>query len=169
MQHYGLPTRLLDWTEHLNIAIYFAVAYSTTTRTGDPYIWVLNPFKLNKLYCDKRILFDAVDKIGFDYYEAARNNAFPNELPIAMRPTWSNSRVRAQAGAFTVHGRNEAPLDDLVDRGIAKRVPIPHDIVYELRQKIYNEGTNHFTTLGGPEGLARQLAHEYLSKRFRRS
>src|SRR5262249_32721017 len=125
-----------------------------------------NPFKLNKLYCGKRILYDAVDKVDFDYYNAARTG-FPNKLPIAMRPTWSNPRILAQAGGFTVHGRDEAPLDSLVDREIAKRVPIPHNIVYDLRHKIETEGTNHFTMLGGPEGLARQLANEYLAKRYR--
>lgn len=165
MQHYGVPTRLLDWTDHLNVAVYFAVAYSATTRTGDPYIWIMNPFKLNALYCGKRVLFDAVDRIDFDYYAAARSR-FPNELPIALRPTWSNDRIRAQAGGFTVHGRSELPLDDLVDREIAKRVPIPHDIVADLRKKLRDEGTNHFTTIGGPEGMARHLAEEYLGRRF---
>lgn len=167
MQHYGVPTRLLDWTDHLNTAIYFAVAYSKRTRTGDPYIWVLNPFKLNQLYCSKRVLYDAVDKIDFDYYDAARSG-FPNELPIAIRPTWSNPRILSQAGGFTVHGRDESPLDELVGREIAKRVPIPHDIVYELRHKIEMEGTNHFTMLGGPDGLARHLTDVYLGKRFRK-
>jgi hypothetical protein len=165
MQHYGVPTRLLDWTEHLNIAVYFAIAYSATTRTGDPCIWVMNPFKLNELYCNRRVLFDAVDKIDFDYYAATRSG-FPNELPVAIRPTWSNARIRAQAGGFTVHGRNEAPLDDLIDRRIAKRVAIPHEIVYELRKKIRDEGTDHFSTLRGPEGLARNLSELYLGKRF---
>ncbi|MGA2504477.1 MAG: FRG domain-containing protein [Anaerolineales bacterium] len=42
-QHMGLPTRLLDWTEGLFIAIYFALLES------NPVIWMLNPLELNKI------------------------------------------------------------------------------------------------------------------------
>lgn len=47
MQHYGLPTRLLDWSESPLVALYFALS-SDEDAKADAAVWVLNPMKLNK-------------------------------------------------------------------------------------------------------------------------
>ena len=45
MQHYGLSTRLLDWSLNFLIALYFAV----NKEPGEPAsLWALNPIKLNR-------------------------------------------------------------------------------------------------------------------------
>lgn len=165
MQHHGVPTRLLDWTENLNVAIYFAVAYSMVKKTGDPYIWVLNPYKLNELFCKKRVIFDAVDRVGYSYYKAALDRQFPHDTPLAMKPAWSNKRIRAQSGAFTIHGNQEAPLEELVSREVAERVGIDHSAVESVRAKILGEGINDYSIMGGPEGLALYVRQRYLRKK----
>ena len=47
MQHYGLPTRLLDWSESPLVALYFALSSDEDAKT-DAAVWVLNPMELNK-------------------------------------------------------------------------------------------------------------------------
>lgn len=48
MQHYAVPTPLLDWTETLIVAMFFAMMPMTTDGRS-PTIWALNPFDLEQL------------------------------------------------------------------------------------------------------------------------
>src|SRR5687768_14088145 len=46
MQHYGLPTRLLDWTENPLFALFFALRSKSVGAT--PCVWIMDPVSLNK-------------------------------------------------------------------------------------------------------------------------
>jgi hypothetical protein len=47
MQHYQAPTRMLDWSENLLVALYFAVRNPDFDNIEDAALWILNARRLN--------------------------------------------------------------------------------------------------------------------------
>lgn len=122
MQHYGLPTRLLDWTESALTALYFAV---DEDGSSDGAVWVLHPVALNKLAGEPYMI---VPRIGneLDYWlprqcgRHVRAHRFgqrerfgSNRKALAIYPKRHNPRIVVQRGVFTVHGKDETPINHL--------------------------------------------------------
>jgi len=66
MQHYGVRSRMMDWTESLFSALYFAFEYKD--KPDSPCIWLLNPFRLNKAAVEESNIFDHVDPLSEDAF-----------------------------------------------------------------------------------------------------
>lgn len=130
MQHYGTPTRLMDWSESAMSAFFFALENYFTTEPknvdGLPCIWCLKPKMLNSIAREKYHINNSMDWFpdfffnsasSSDYATQAEENKriqeifFPTDLenspaydywPMAIIPPYNNERIRAQAGTFTL-------------------------------------------------------------------
>jgi hypothetical protein len=120
MQHFGLPTRLLDWSESLSVALY-CTARPIGVDLIAPTIWVLNPFELIKfvdraygvipIASDEHVTANA--DIAFDDLNGAMDK-MRTEYPVPVAPDFIFPRLAAQNGAFTIHGKDSRPLETII-------------------------------------------------------
>lgn len=118
MQHYGLPTRLLDWTQSVLFALFFAVRHRLDEEGT---LWALSPALLNASQRDSNALFTShSDKILPLFRDAFAGDSSPSDSlaqqkgVFALLPREVDIRMTVQLSAFTIHG-SVTPLDKRID------------------------------------------------------
>lgn len=109
MQHFGVPTRLLDWSESPLVGLYFAVEGYALHTDSDAALWLLRPAELNKNAgirskeeADYIPSFEDDELKGYSV-DSVYNNRVRDLFPVATIATGNNARIQAQLGVFTIH------------------------------------------------------------------
>ncbi len=161
-RHYGLHTRLLDWTRNAAIALYFACLESRLSENRDGTVFVINPKDLNR-EADERIresrIFDAyTDHARIKKYLSLSGKRNPRGLKtIAINPVWNSERIMLQQGAFTLHGSRDFTLTrEQAPSLVCLQVPAKkkHTLLHELE----TAGINEMSIFPEPEHICRYLA-----------
>lgn len=113
MQHYGIPTRLLDWSENLFIAAYFSLMGAGEDTT--PTVWCMDPVSWNR---STKVLSEFGESIHVlttsdDDAEAYRPDTQKrrNKSPVAIFGTHNSARIVAQRGTFVVWGEDPRGME----------------------------------------------------------
>lgn len=132
MQHYGLPTRLLDWSESPLVALYFAIEENEKYPGEDAALWCLRPSELNKkaniLDDNEEFFIPSFDDEELKNYSLESLASGPKRtrlLPIATIATRNNSRIQAQLGVFTIHHLDDVAIDKIGDGSHVVKYNIP--------------------------------------------
>jgi len=159
MQHYGLPTRLLDWSESALIGLYFALRDHTGVR--DAAVWVLNPWWLNKQSLGQYEIPPAGDPLLADW-APQWDGHIKGVLPVAIKPVHATVRISVQKGFFTIHGTERDALDRFTrkrqgDRPQLRKLIIPKASIDEMKRDLSIAGITETVIFPELDGLCREI------------
>lgn len=151
MQHYGLPTRLLDWSESPLIALYFALENHSNYKDIDAALWCMKPSLLN----EKAGIKDDTEQYYIPSFEDEELKNYSIEgfkikyeyNPIATIATRNNPRIQAQQGVFTIHHhRRQTPIEKLDGNNeFLKKYTIPHHVKANILKELKTLGFSKFS------------------------
>lgn len=159
MQRYGLPTRLLEWTESPLIAAFFAVAEEPE---HDSTLWALKPFALNYAQAQYMgILNPHSDnyKLRILFQKAFIDDGEPSrEMVLAVTPREIDNRMLVQCSAFTIHD-DAAPLEKAkFARDLLLRFTIPKTAKAAIQDELHSIGIRLDNLFPDLEHLAMYLS-----------
>jgi hypothetical protein len=174
MQHFGVPTRLLDWTESPYVGLFFALTscafdYAAGVARTDPCVWALRPEAWNQQamihvsYSGGVLSID--DPLLNNYQPGATMHAM-GVKPVAMYGLHNSPRIVAQRGVFTIFGKDTTPMEavlrdsDYKDDTLIKIV-VPAASVGPLRQSLFKIGITDSVVFPDLGGLALELRRFY--------
>jgi hypothetical protein len=154
-QHYGMHTRLLDWTANPLAALFFAV-------TGDPgetgAVFVMEPTKLIPQHKKEEDLWPQILTMRHGYAKDAIGESFwhphsrkPLILPI--RPDNQYGRIGQQESCFTLHMHKSESRENPT----LSRITIPGDKKAAMLEELHRLNVNQFTIYNDLERLSKEI------------
>jgi hypothetical protein len=189
-QHHGLPTRLLDWTYSPYVALHFATSdMGSENHVTDGVVWCIDYGETNKRLPDKlakrlepyrKNVFSValLDEVvpTLDEFDNLQADAFV----IFLEPPSLDERIVNQVALFSImsvpHDKNDdqdrilsmdAVLDGMEKKRAGDAVPlykkiiIPHELKWEIRDKMDQANITERVLFPGLDGLSRWLRRHY--------
>jgi hypothetical protein len=163
MQHYGMSTRLLDWSESPLVSLYFAL---NGDEDSDSALWILLPTELNKL---SRFRPDFEDEIP-SFEDVDLENYLPSRiagerksslLPMAAIAVRNNPRIQAQQGVFTISHRENILINSVSEEGEQQnhiwKYVIPKESKKEMLAELELLGVSKFQLFPELESLSQNI------------
>jgi FRG domain-containing protein len=170
-QHYGLPTRLLDWTYSPFVALHFATQ-DLDCFDRDGVIWCVDYVKTNELLPEslKSVLeeegsdvftVEMLDRVSPTLADFARLAEEP--FVVFLEPPSLDDRIVNQFALFSLISRVTARMDEWLRQHpkVCRRIVLPAALKWEVRDKLDQANINERVLFTGLDGLSRWLTRYY--------
>lgn len=185
MQHYGAPSRLLDWSYSFLVSLFFAVSGSSYKETDNMHrsggcdacdcaVYALNGKKIRELaksrFGREFELESISDHRDYKKYKAVMNHIFQcnkKGLVFPVIPSTLNDRLIRQQGLFLIQGdvgiTFKENIDMLIDHNDRKDILIKYRIPIELKSDILRHlqrmNITSTTLYSGMEGFSQSFTN----------
>ena len=188
-QHFGVPTRLLDFTENPLVALYFACV---DCPTDDASVWIINEPAYNQKFHNIKWIVPAKDSniiikqivenqiINLGVQPKSVDNNRNIQFPWIYKPNYYEERMNLQSSIFMIWGTRRSPIDAFVDEkdimsdenvdnqrnGILAKIIIPSNKKSEVLEQLSLCGVNEKTIYPGLDGIGRYVREKYSAKGY---
>lgn len=164
MQHFGVPTRLLDWSESPLAALFFAFDDAhLPAATEGAAVWALRPQELNEQAritssqpWDVPLCGKSSEADWYSPSEVAIHSS-RNLAPAAITAVRRFDRIRAQTGVFTIMHTDPRPLEQTSSDTLVKYV-LPHSSKVQMARELQRLGVHAAVMYPDLQHLARRVA-----------
>jgi hypothetical protein len=146
-QHFGLPTRLLDWSNNALTALWFAVSSNPDCpgqQKPSGIVWML--------------------VTGEDDFVTSLNDVHPFQVAETkiFRPRLIKQRINNQSGVFSIHSEDDLLHKRLLNdstryRNKLVKMKVPPQKIPDMQNDLNTLGVNAFSIFPELEGLCRYL------------
>ncbi len=167
MQHFGVPTRLLDWTANPFVGLFFALR---SARSVDKTaVWVLDPTKWNQTALSRTSYdggpLDPSNEL-LSGYKSVGDMPSLAEDPVAIFGAHNSPRIVAQQGTFVVFGSKTTPMEQLYRNGTFPdksivRIVFTGRTINVLQDSLFKHGITECAMFPDLEGLGRDLCRTF--------
>jgi hypothetical protein len=174
MQHHGAPTRLMDWTDSLEIATCFALNQTGEDPQADAAVWLVND-----TWCKKAAIEilgssrtqDDLDLLNrsIDYKDERRLRHILLREPVVpfvfpLNLFRLNERLSLQKGLFLCPGNvtrtfaeNLCAMDGHDRQDNILKFVLPHGVRERTARRLFDLNITDATLFPGLDGFARSL------------
>jgi len=173
-QHYGLPTRLLDWTYSPFVAMHFATA-DIDTFNVDGVIWAVNYVKTHNILPEKlsrkleeeganvftvEMLFESIKSL------TELENLSSDPFILFFEPPSIDDRIVNQFAFFSMSSDSRVVLNSWLEDKMDfwRKIVIPAKLKWEIRDKLDQANITERVLFPGLDGLTKWLARHYSPK-----
>lgn len=173
-QHFGLPTRILDWTYSPSIAMHFATA-NIEKFALDGVIWAVNYVKAHNLmpqFLRDKLWEEGANVMTLHLMNESMNSLkelddldtrYGDKVVIFFEPPSIDDRIVNQFAFCSVMSDPSLVMDEwlTIHPELARKIIIPAALKWEIRDKLDQANVNERVLFPGLDGLSHWLKRHY--------